>query len=310
MEQNGGSCAGERSGGGGGGRAAWGEGARGPRGSPGWGLPGPAPSPSGPEPPPGRAPGLSRLRAGGPPPSPPTRSHALGSGSGGAGTRVPACTADRAPPPRSSRRGRPPASPRRPQDAGRRETPCRLCPAGTSPSHPPARSEFTKRDPRSPPSSRRPPPLPPEYTRPPSGLPPTDAPCTPTRLTAQLPGRAPRSSKMGAPGRPARPPAPLCTAREPSAHTSCETRGGGGVSAWRGAVLGAEVAVEGPGPVRELPGTSPWAQAALHRQGTGPQGFRVIACKLRKVFPICALGLVFLGQRLTPIYYQKPSEIS
>lgn len=82
MEQNGGSCAGERSGGGGGGRAAWGEGARGPRGSPGWGLPGPAPSPaglraaarpgSGPFPPPGR----------GPPPSPPTRSHAFGSGLG------------------------------------------------------------------------------------------------------------------------------------------------------------------------------------------------------------------------------------
>lgn len=87
MEQNGGSCAGERSGGGGGGRAALGEGARGPRGSPGWGLPGPAPSPCGA--PSRRLAGLRAFPASGPgglchplPPGPTPWARGWGAGTG------------------------------------------------------------------------------------------------------------------------------------------------------------------------------------------------------------------------------------
>lgn len=67
----------------------------------------------------------------------------------------------------------------------------------------------------------------------------------------------------------------------------------GGVSVLRGALSGAEAAVEGLDPVQELPEACMlWAQAPLHRQGTGPrkgqpgpdlEEFRLISCKLRKV---------------------------
>lgn len=306
MEQNGGSCAGERSGGGGGGRAAWGEGARGPRGSPGWGLPGPAPSPSGPEPPPGRARGLSRLRAGGLlhplPPGPTPWARGWGCGHRRPGEHCRSRSAVAVFPPREASR-----ESSAPPGRGTEGDPPPPLPCGDFPVTPAGPERINKKENLAPRSLSAALLLrPPEYKGPPSGLPPTDAPFAPALLVAQLPGRAPRSSKMGAPGRPALlPAAPRPAAgREPSARTSWETRGGGGVSAPRGAASGAEVAAQGLGPGPELPGPCPGPRP-LHRRGAGPgegrpgpdlEEFGVLACKLRKVSPIWAFGLVFLGR--------------
>lgn len=125
MEQNGGSCAGERSSGGGGSRTEWGVGRT---RSPGLGRLGArwarAAAARGPAPPP--VPGLrglSRLPGRGPPPSPRTPSHASGSG---LGVRESAPWRAR---PTALRNlclpagGRPSASPRCPHGAGRRKTP-------------------------------------------------------------------------------------------------------------------------------------------------------------------------------------------
>ena len=71
---------------------------------------------------------------------------------------------------------------------------------------------------------------------------------------------------------PALPPVPLSPVKELSAHTSSETRGGGGVSESRAATLGADVCSGGsPWGCRAAPGVL-WAQATFfQRHGTGPK---------------------------------------
>lgn len=138
MEQNGGSCAGERSHGGGGGRGEWGVGAHGAQGArEGSGLARPAPPPLGAlEPPP--VPelwGLSRLPGRGPPPSPPTRSHASC-----AGLEVQESAPRRAQPTSLisdclSAGGRPPASPQYPPRPGREGDPLPTLSGGGLPRH-------------------------------------------------------------------------------------------------------------------------------------------------------------------------------
>lgn len=237
MEQNGGSCAGERSGGGGGDRAERGVGRTWPPGLRRLGARrARAAAARSPEPPPvPEHRGLSRLPGRGPPPSPPTRSHVSGAR---LGVRE---SAPRRAQPVALRsqclpaRGRPPASPQCPHDGGRKETPLTTLPCGDFLITPASPKRITKREsrtvkPRSPeslppPSSSRPR----IQETPHSGLPSggcalhSDTPnCTAYR--AELPNPPKWVLRPG----PALPPAPLSIVKELSAHTSYETRGGGG----------------------------------------------------------------------------------
>lgn len=146
-----------------------------------------------------------------------------------------------------------------PQDREGRETLCPLFPEGDFPVTPASPKQITKRIPHAdkptesfpPPSSSRPQIL----ETPPCGLlpPPTDAPFTPLLIVQAYRAERPNPPKWVLRPGPALPPVPLSPVKELSAHTSSETRGGGGVSEARDATLGADVAPEGPDLTPELP---------------------------------------------------------